>query len=65
MSMQSTGHGGDAQLAAGARRANDRVHELRRADDRVDRARLDAQRAADAAFLVDDGDRIGEGRSAA
>ena len=42
------GAGRDAQLAAGAQRRQHRVHALRRADDRVDRARVDAQRAADA-----------------
>ena len=37
-----------AQLAAGALRADHRVHGLGRTDDAVDRAGLDAQRAADA-----------------
>ncbi len=43
-----------AQLAAGAQLRNDGVHLLRRADDAVDRAGLQAQRAADAPGLVDD-----------
>ena len=42
-----------AQLAAGAQRVDHGVHALGRADDAVDRAGLDAQRAADAPGLVD------------
>src|SRR5262249_21899735 len=45
--------GRDAQLAAVALRRDHRVHEIRRADDRVHRARLDALGAADAIFLDD------------
>jgi hypothetical protein len=48
-----------AQLAAGALVVDHRVHALGRADDAVDRAGLDAQRAADAPGLVDDGQRRG------
>ena len=53
--MQSTGRA-QHEFAAGARGGDDRVHELCRADDRVDRTGLNAERAADAAFFVDDGD---------
>ena len=48
--------GRNAELAAAAKRVDHRVHAARPADDRVDRACLDADRAADAACLVDDGD---------
>ncbi len=44
-----------AQLAAGAIVGDHGVHALGRADDAVDRARLDAQGAADAGRLVDPG----------
>src|SRR6056297_3207271 len=45
--------GRQAQLAAGAFVGDDRVHHLRRPDDRVHRTGLDAQLASDAAVLVD------------
>jgi hypothetical protein len=57
MTMQSTGQGCHAQVAAGAQVGQDGVHQLGRADDGVDRAGLDAQRAADAQRFVDIGDR--------
>ena len=44
-----------AKLAAGARRADHRVHLFGGTDDAVDRTRLDAQRAANALALVDGG----------
>src|SRR5690606_30578685 len=50
--------GGYAQLAAGAFGGNDGVHLLRRAGDGVHGAGLEAQRAADAEVLVDEGDRL-------
>lgn len=43
----------DAQLASSAQIAKYDVHLLRRADDRIDRTRLNAQGAADAARFVD------------
>jgi hypothetical protein len=46
--------GGQAQFATGALLGDDRVHLLGGADDGIDRAGLDAQRAADAGVLVDD-----------
>lgn len=53
--MQSTGQE-HAEVATGAPVLQHRVHRLGRAHDGVDRARLNAQRATDAAFRVDDGD---------
>ena len=44
---------GHAQLAAGAQLGDHGVHPLRRADDAIHRAGLDAQRAADTPALVD------------
>jgi hypothetical protein len=41
-----------AETASGAMCLDDRMHELRRPDDRVDRARLDAQRTAYALLLA-------------
>jgi hypothetical protein len=48
------GTGRQAQLAAGAFCGDHRMHELRRSDNGIDRARLDAQRAADARRLLYD-----------
>ncbi len=51
------GAGRHAQVATGAELGHHRVHLFRSPDDRVDRAGLDAQRAADAELLVDHGQR--------
>ena len=51
------GAGRDAQPAADAPGLDYGVHELRRADDRIDWAGVYAERAADAAALVDQGNR--------
>jgi hypothetical protein len=48
--------GRQTEVATGAARSDHRVHALRRADDRIDRTRIDAERTADAQRLVDDGD---------
>ena len=53
------GAGRQAQLASGAAVGNDGVHQLRRADDRVGRTRLNAKRAADARRFIDAGDDRG------
>src|SRR5207249_4095761 len=50
------GAGRNAQVATGAKLRHDRVHHLRRSDDGIDRAGLDAQSASDAARLVDQRD---------
>ena len=47
---------GHAQLASRAERRQNGVHSLRRADDRIGRAGVDAQRAADTGGFVDAGD---------
>ena len=49
--------GWHAQLATGAKIGDDIVHALARADDRIDRTCLYAERATDAQGLVDDGER--------
>ncbi len=46
----------DTQVAAVAPLGDDAMHPPCRADDRIDRTRMDAQRAADAESLVDDRD---------
>ena len=48
--------GRQAEFAAGTLLGNDGVHLLGSADDGIDRAGLDAQRAADTGVFVDDGD---------
>src|SRR5581483_3159171 len=50
------GAGRNAKLAARTLLHKYRMHHFGRADDRVDRTGLDALRAADAGFLVDDRD---------
>ena len=50
------GAGWNAQLATGALRGNDGVHEAARSDDRIHGARLNAFHAADARRFVDPGD---------
>jgi len=55
----------DAQLASRAEVRNHRMHALRRADDRIDGAGVDAKRAAYAAALVDDRDTRRPVRAAA
>ena len=54
--MQSTGQGAMQSSQPVHSDAQHRVHALRGADDRVDGARVDAQRAADAPGFVDSGD---------
>lgn len=51
--------GRDAQFAAGAQRCDDGVHQLGCAGNRIHRAGLCAQRAADAEIFVDERDRRG------
>lgn len=58
MLMQSTGQGLDAQFAAGALLLDYGMHLLGRAENRIHWAGLDAQGAADADVLVDDGDGL-------
>ena len=55
------GAGRHTQPATGAFGRDHRMHEPRRPDDGIHRARLDAQRAADAGLLVDDGHSRGFG----
>jgi DNA-binding IclR family transcriptional regulator len=51
--------GRHAQFASRAQRREDRVHALLRADDRIDRTGLDAERATDALRLVDERNQQG------
>ncbi|AJK47331.1 hypothetical protein BGL_1c28530 [Burkholderia plantarii] len=46
-----------AEIAAGAERGHHRMHLLRRTDDRIHRAGLHAERAADAELFVDHGEQ--------